>query len=540
VFAHSWSLLSAEERDVFRRLSVFQGGFRREAAERVAGASLPLLLALVDKSLLDWRPEGRYEMHELLKQYAAEKLEEIPAEREIAQDRHASYYMEFLHQQEERLKSSQQKQASAEIRLEIGNVRSAWQWAVSHGWGKKIGQSVSSLWIVFDVQGWFHEAEALFREAVVGLQRKLASGEEDSGLSLPLGGLRLSKEEQGEAERELGIALGQVMAQQAWFSLRVGLYEEARGLTQKSLALLRRFNAPIELANAVYPYAMLSLYAGSYEEAQALLEEGLAIHREYQNRWEVGLYVYSLGVLFQTLGKYTEAKQLSQQALAIFEEMNDSRMCALVLNILGATLSALGEPLKAKQLLRKSLAISREVESRWSVAVCLNQLGMATYLSDSEAKLEAKQLHQESLAISKELGDSWSTSLSLNYLGYVTCALEEYQEAKQHFLAALQLAVEIQLIFVALDALVGLATLLVRQPEGGIKPALSGSKEQAVELLAFVLGHPATIQDTKDKAQHLLAEMEAELPPSVIAAAQKRGQVRELEEMAAEILAKIE
>ena len=60
VFAYSWALLTPAEQAVFPRLAVFRGGFRREAAEAVTGATLPLLTSLVDKSLLRWQANGRY------------------------------------------------------------------------------------------------------------------------------------------------------------------------------------------------------------------------------------------------------------------------------------------------------------------------------------------------------------------------------------------------------------------------------------------------------------------------------------------------
>jgi len=81
VFDHSWSLLSEEERHVFRRLAVFRGGFRAEAARQVAAASPGLLAALENKSLLHRNTTGRYEMHGLLRQYVEEKLRETKRNR---------------------------------------------------------------------------------------------------------------------------------------------------------------------------------------------------------------------------------------------------------------------------------------------------------------------------------------------------------------------------------------------------------------------------------------------------------------------------
>ena len=72
VFDHSWKLLTEDEKGVLLRLSAFKGGFRREAAEQVAGATLYVLSALMTKSLIHRSGEGRYDLHELIRQFAAD------------------------------------------------------------------------------------------------------------------------------------------------------------------------------------------------------------------------------------------------------------------------------------------------------------------------------------------------------------------------------------------------------------------------------------------------------------------------------------
>ncbi len=74
VFEQSWQLLNPRERDLLARLSVFATSFTREAAAQVSGASLADLAALVDKSLLRREGAGRYALHALLRQHAAEKV----------------------------------------------------------------------------------------------------------------------------------------------------------------------------------------------------------------------------------------------------------------------------------------------------------------------------------------------------------------------------------------------------------------------------------------------------------------------------------
>jgi len=76
VLEHSWVLLSDVQREAFKKLSVFRGGFTREAALEAADASLRTLSALVDKSWLRWDAVyKRYDFHELLRQYGQEHLQ---------------------------------------------------------------------------------------------------------------------------------------------------------------------------------------------------------------------------------------------------------------------------------------------------------------------------------------------------------------------------------------------------------------------------------------------------------------------------------
>lgn len=149
---------------------------------------------------------------------------------------------------------------------------------------------------------------------------------------------------------------------------------------------------------------------------------------------------------------------------------------------------------------------------------------------------EAKRIHQESLAVSEELGGRANMAVSLNHLGQISYALGELQETKQYFLTALQTAIEAQAIPVALDALVGLVILQVKEQMTTAEPELA-VKEQALEWLTLVLNHPASRKETKDRASSLMSELTAELSPQTITAAQARGQSRKLDEIAVEILA---
>ena len=131
VFDQSWKLLSADEQAVLMRLSVFRGGFDLDAAEQVAGASLAMLASLTDKSLIRVNDSGRYDLHELLRQYAEQQLE-VAGAAEAAQTAHSDYYLRFVAQHDADIKGRRQHAGLYEIRTDLENIRAGLFWAIEH------------------------------------------------------------------------------------------------------------------------------------------------------------------------------------------------------------------------------------------------------------------------------------------------------------------------------------------------------------------------------------------------------------------------
>ncbi len=128
VYEHSWNLLTVEERGAFMRLSVFRGGFQREAVEQVAGADLRLLAALIDKSLVGAGPTGRYQLHELARQFAWEKLDQAGAVIDTA-NRHLVYFVAMGEQAAPELIGPRQATWLDRLELEHDNLRAALAWS---------------------------------------------------------------------------------------------------------------------------------------------------------------------------------------------------------------------------------------------------------------------------------------------------------------------------------------------------------------------------------------------------------------------------
>ncbi len=594
VFEHSWRLLSRDEQRVFRMLSVFRGSFSRDAAEQVAGATPHLLIALVEKSLVRRTSADRYEIHELLRQYAAEQLQAIPGENEQVQDLHCNYYAAFLQQRTGDVKGQRRKEAMEEIAGDMDNIRLSWCRAVARRNLAAIRQSMESLWLYWETRGGFQEAETAFRQAVTELSELIVVGHQP--------------ESKCETE-EQNLVLGLLLALQGWFSSIYGPAERGQAL-QQGVSLLRQAGQEAwrELARSLFFLGMIQYYQAQYDEASHHFQESLTLCRQAGDRWgaacgvfglgsvakaqgallkaerlyqesvtlctesgvqllkaqslsdlghvsqalgkfleaqqrlteslQIGLEhgdveavttaLYGLGELARVRGQYPQAKEYLEQSLALSKKYGDHVYINLALCGLGALTRLQGEQRQAADWLQESLARMRASKFQWSLALCLNQLGCL--VQDQGAYREAERFYQESLTISQQLGAQHDMASSLRYLGHLACAMGSARraEARPYFQQALEIAVRIHAVPLVLDVLAGMATLFsMGQPD---------EKYRAVELLAFILNHPASEHETKLKAQHLLAQLTTELPPQVVALAQERGKASESDSLAAAIL----
>ena len=123
-FEHSWHLLPDDERRILQALSVFSGGFTRKAAEAVAGATLVSLAALMAKSLAVRAGDGRYDLHDIVRQYAAEKLEQA-GEAAAVRRRHGEYFINLAQEADAARNSPQYMGLVDQLELENDNLQSA-------------------------------------------------------------------------------------------------------------------------------------------------------------------------------------------------------------------------------------------------------------------------------------------------------------------------------------------------------------------------------------------------------------------------------
>ncbi len=467
VFDYSWHLLTEADRRALRQLAVFCGGFSRDAATRIAGASLPVLAALVDNSLLRRTAPDRYELQDVLRQYAAEKLATATDVTETAlHDRHSRYYLSFLQQSQPDLQGGQQMEALAAIFQEMENIRAAWNWAVLQGDVTALLQAADTLALFFYMRSRSQEAEVMFARAA-GRLAELAHG------------------------RSVHVAWGKCLCWQGWFTSLLTRQPAAQALLKQSVEILRVYGAPPDLIFPLNFLAAVASQLGDYNQAQQLCQEALVVSRAAANRYGVAISKNILSQVSYALGQYQEARRYCQESLAIEREIGNRWSMTFSLTNLGRVAFALRDYREAQARYQESLVIREAMADARGTAVCLNDLGdTADALADD---VTAQNYYQASLKISQEIGNPWGISASLTRLGHLALARGERETAQHHFYQALRVAHESYAIPRLLDALVGIASLMTDR-----------EMSQAYRLAAFVQAHPAASKESQDRAVLLL------------------------------------
>jgi DNA-binding SARP family transcriptional activator/predicted ATPase len=512
-FDVSWSLLSEAERDVFAALSVFSGGCTREAAQAVAGADLEILRALTRKSFLTRDEHGRYQVHELLRQYGEERLRQQPGAWERTSDRHCAYYAEYLARREDALR----KLGPGAARLEIDNLHAAWRWMLDQGKVAECRMTLGGLYW-FDLGRPWWDALRPLLEGVVALLRR------------------------AEPSRANRIALGRALC---YISETLVMTEESqRGLTlvREGHQILTRLNARRELAEA----KMIAYRAGMAEDeahAGRLLEEALVLAQETDAPIEEAWALLFLGIHHFARamvggGPQGEAWRRSREAyaraLAICRRIGDGRGEAIVLMGQAGRLQTEGRYAEAMSLCKESLTLFRGLDVRHWVLEILRQSGNVALTAGDYG--EARAHYLEDLDKAQLWGSRTETQYALCGLGDIAMATGAPHKAAELYRRAVQEAIE-GWGFSGTERIMLSAAKLSAQ---------RGQRARAAELLALAYHIVAMYAPYSWEQVGLAGGRELEgvlqeaLSPEVYAAAQERGRARDMKETLRELLAELE
>jgi predicted ATPase len=505
VFDHSWRLLSADEQSVLARLSVFRGGFQREAAEAIAGASLVVLSALIAKSFVRRAPGGRYELHELVHQYASERLHENLEEEATARDRHRDYFLTWLGQCEIGLTSSRQRETIAEITLDLDNMRLAWERAAEQHQLARLQQVAFPMFWFYELRNLLAEGESTFRQAVQGAPPY--DPQEPAG------------------EPAASIARAHLQAFQAHFVHRQSRNAEAVQMLEQSLSVLREGTARAALTDTLWIYGTACWMVGELERASHHFDQALALERELKRAWPLAAGHISIGYLEFERGNYAESERWLRQGLAQSRALGDPTLTAFAIAGLCRVLKRSGQLSETELLLQKAYRLARESGNRLAVGLSLEEL--AEIAEARGDMIQARRFCRESIALYRQTGDEWGLSRALNRLGALELAANGGTEARQIFLEALGVASRGNFSTNLLDAFYGIAEIEARE----------GRTILALEYVLRILDDPSASVTSKGITEKLRVQLEARLTQEEIQAAVARVRGEALEDVVQAVLA---
>jgi predicted ATPase/predicted negative regulator of RcsB-dependent stress response len=417
VFEYSWILLSEPQKKVLRGISVFRGSFTEQAARKVAGATESLLLYLSNKSLLRVRSNGRFEIHELLKYYAKEKLFDDPAEKEKAFNAHCFYYAELTGKKVGSLYGPGQKKAIEDLTEEIGNIREGWKRALEQLREPEIDSYLGSLFFLFETKGWFQEAQENFKTAVEGLVRKYA--------------------EVSPVPKSARVFLARLKALSGFFENLLGRPETAQKLFEESLRLYQSAQALKKAGFAFSGLGIVNETQGHYAKAKDCYGKGYEAYHQVRDHYGLVWSLNNLGHIENRLGHLSRARALVRKSLAYSLADKDVRSRAYSYNLMGDILHDEGRFEEARVHYQKGLSAYLEISDRKGIAWSFNSLGHEAFILGDYSG--ARQMFREGMAISKDLGDSRAVAWAECLLGQVCWAKGEYPEAFKLYDEALAL-----------------------------------------------------------------------------------------------------
>ncbi|MGD2158620.1 MAG: protein kinase [Anaerolineales bacterium] len=572
VFDHSWELMSAAEQRVFMKLSIFRGGFTREAAQSITGAGLRTLMDLANKSLIRRsKATGRFEIHELLRQYAQEKLR-VSGEGEAVRDAHGEYFATFVAERNQEAGYSQ-KEIGDQIDPDFDNVRIAWYWALERDHIDLLIKLVNPLNGFFYLRQYrFEPGIKLYEDALAVLDSESESievrqlygrllccfammvhqhrGDLEEALILSEESIALA-EETGD---ELGLADAKYTAA---FCLRTmgKRLEEALELNEESSNLYKKLERLGGVGSTAWNKAWtLALMDAKCSQVGVLLRENLSITQQMDNKWWESVVTGQLGFLLLLQGDYPQAMALCQKSFSITQQEELWPTC---LDIIAVLKAIHGDYKEAKTWYEKSI----EINTAYGLSVerAYSMVGLAELASLEGRHLQALDLLKDCFPVFPKIEEDPQLDWVYGKLAY---RRGDYDQASQRFETYLNKGTGVLKIIawfwlglsqIKLGQVNAAQQSLVRGLSGAFKAErryyypwgifgfaqihqAAGRNEQAAAFTALLHENPVTPYEFKVYAAELLEELEAELEPEVYEAAYQRGLSLDLDAVVQELL----
>lgn len=414
VMDYSWRRLSTKEQSVFMGLSVFRGGFTLAAAKDIAGASLPILARLVDKSFIQVAVEERYEIHELLRQFSQGKLALEPNDEARLRKDHSRYYCALLGEQDEHIWGNDSARVIRTIESDIDNVRVAWHQAVMDAHFGDLENALSVLMDFYELSGRRTESYTALKFALEKVTKKY----DTLSVKTPQDKTFLAK---------LFATFGQ-----ANYSL--AHYEQALDYYQLALNLF--VEIPVDVIDTRRHQAFTLRWMGvlisqtDHRQAKALFEQSLALVQEIDNQNEIAGILNWLAHNARNLGNITHGIQLLQESLEIYRDLDKQLGMAWTLELLGHFQQQMGQFSQAEESHRRCLSLFRKAGVQAGVNSILSGLGHTLIWHGKFA--EGCELLSERITQDFDTGKEPHLAFAHHGLSMGFLHQGEYAQAKEH------------------------------------------------------------------------------------------------------------
>ncbi len=386
--AWSYSLLTTQEQQLFRRLSVFVAGCTLEAIEAVCttldteSASLQVLdgvTSLIVKSMLRQMEQGRNKLRlvmlETIREYGLEVLS-VQGEKEMTQRAHADYYLRLAEEADLELAGQEQVVWLERLEQEHDNLRAALGWFLERG---EAGQSMEMALRLAAALWRFWEYHSHWSEGGTFLERALAG----------------SKGVEGPVQMK-------VLKAAAHIAFVRSDFDRAEALSQECLARCRELGDTAGIALSLRILGAIAELQSNFGVAYSLAEESLALFKEVGDKEGIGWSLQNLAGLVSLQGEYARAISLREESLALFREVGNIEGIAFLLDGLAILLIiSQGDLATGRALLEESLARCREGGHKEGIAGALGLLGQVALLQGDAVK--ARSLLEESVALAREI-----------------------------------------------------------------------------------------------------------------------------------------
>jgi predicted ATPase/DNA-binding SARP family transcriptional activator len=443
----SWELLSAAEKDVFRRLAIFRGGFTLEAAQQVTGASQEALARLAAKSLLRQNQAGRYDLHEMLRQFAAGKLDSAQELCTSLSQQHSRYFCAFLQQREHQIISAGMAETIREIRGELENVHAAWCWAGQQGDLISLADGLRCLSQFYEVSSLLQEGESAFSLAVEGLRSHPAPHPSPQTARI-LGMLlieqarfqgALTRHEQAiqalaEALRIIGAhpdPAAEAAARLQWAEIleRQGDYAAAGEQYTLALALAQANGIPALQSSSHLGLGIVAGEGGDIAGASTHFNEALQLSRSAGDRRGENAALHNLAIAAMYQNDKSGAQHYFKQELELAQRLGNRRLELMSLLALKLLAEHHGDTAGLQRYSEQALQICQETGERRETGTALDGLGLAALYQGrfDEASLSLGQ----ALRSHREAGNRQGECTSRMYLSLIQRALGDFSNAQK-------------------------------------------------------------------------------------------------------------